>query len=129
MAEIAKGADRMSEPEYKHLRVRHKLDVAIVGFTTAYLQSEEDATKAGTELFDLVENQEVTKMVLSFDGVRFVSSSMLAQVIKLHKALAKAKGKLRLCTLSPTVRDVLRASQLDKMLDVYDDEAAALVKF
>ena len=118
----------MSEPEYKQLRVRHKLDVAIVGFTTAYLQSEEDATKAGTELFDLVENQEVTKMVLSFDGVRFVSSSMLAQVIKLHKALAKAKGKLRLCHLSPMVRDVLRASQLDKMLEVYDDEAAAMVK-
>lgn len=119
----------MSQPEYTHIRVRHKLDVAIVGFATAYLQSEDDATKASAELFNLVEEQEVTKMVLSFDGVRFVSSSMLAQVIKLHKALAKAKGKLRLCTLSPTVRDVLRASQLDKMLDVYDDEAAALLKF
>ena len=119
----------MSQAEYKQIRVRHKLDVAIVGFTTAYLQSEDDAAKAGAELFNLVEEQEVTKMVLSFDGVRFVSSSMLAQVIKLHKVLAKAKGKLRLCSLSSTVRDVLHASQLDKMLDVYEDEAAALVKF
>jgi len=119
----------MSETDYKQIRLRHKLDVAIVGFTTAYLQSEEDATKTGAELFSLIEDHEVTKMVLSFDGVRFVSSSMLAQVIKLHKALAKNKGKLRLCSLSPTVRDVLHASQLDKMLDVYDDEAAALTKF
>ena len=118
----------MSDHEYKHIRVRHKLDVAIVGFTTAYLQAEEDATKAGSELFHLVEDQEVTKMVLSFDGVRFVSSSMLAHVIKLHKLLSKGKGKLRLCTLAPTIRDVLRASQLDKMLDIYEDEAAALVK-
>jgi anti-sigma B factor antagonist len=68
-------------------------------------------------------------MILSFDGVRFVSSSMLAQVIRLHKTLAKAKGKLRLCALVDPVRDVLRASQLDKMLDVHQDEAEALVKF
>jgi anti-sigma B factor antagonist len=119
----------MEPSEYKQIRVRYKLDVAIVGFITPYLQTEEDVNKATAELFDLVENHEVLKMILSFDGVRFVSSSMLAQVIRLHKTLAKAKGKLRLCALANPVRDVLRASQLDKMLDVQTDEAAALVKF
>lgn len=119
----------MKQSEYKHIRVRHKLDVAIVGFATPYLQSEEDVNHASAELFDLVENHEVLKLILSFDGVRFVSSSMLAQVIRLHKTLAKAKGQLRLCALSNPVRDILHASQLDKMLDVHADEAAALVKF
>lgn len=119
----------MQPSEYKHIRVRYKLDVAIVGFITPYLQSEEDVNHASAELLDLVENHEVLKMILSFDGVRFVSSSMLAQVIRLHKTLARAKGHLRICALANPVREVLRASQLDKMLDVYADEAAALVKF
>jgi anti-sigma B factor antagonist len=119
----------MSQDTSSNLFVRRVGDVTIVGFASAYLQNEDVATRTGAELFKLVEGKDGPKLVLSFDGVRFVSSSMLAQVIKLHKTVTKAKGRLRLCSLEPTVRDVLHASQLDRMLEVYNDEAAALAKF
>ncbi|MGE3820064.1 MAG: STAS domain-containing protein [Isosphaeraceae bacterium] len=111
------------------LVIRRKAGVNVVGFTNPYLQSEEASTKAGEALMALIEGKEEPKLILSFDGVRFVSSSMIAQVVRLHKAVAKAKGKLRLCGLLPAVRDVLHASHLDRLLDVHDDEASALKDF
>jgi anti-sigma B factor antagonist len=66
---------------------------------------------------------------LTFSGVRFLSSSMLAEVVRLHKNLAKVKSKLRVCSLEPALREVVRASQLDKLFEVFDDEASALDKF
>ena len=119
----------MPEDEHQYLRRRWIGDILVVGFTSPYLQTEDVVERVGAQLFGLLEEGNPTKMVLSFDGVRFVSSSMLAQVIKLHKTLVKSKGKLRVCGLVPAIRDVLRASQLDKLLDVHQDETAALAKF
>jgi anti-sigma B factor antagonist len=119
----------MAQESAQHLQYRTTGGVTVVGFTSPYLQAEGDIEKVGAELVDLVDAQGHTKIVLSFLGVRFVSSSMLAQVVNLHKKLAKAKGKLRVCCLAPPIKEVLKASQLDKMLEVCEDEAAALNKF
>jgi anti-anti-sigma factor len=116
-----------SPPQYIHFR--NIGGVAVVGFPTAYLQAEDAIEKVGAELLELVEERGFTKVILSFDGVRFVSSSMLAQMVKLHKRLSKLNGKLRICSLNPSVQEVLRHSHLDRLLDVQPDEAAALQKF
>ena len=111
------------------LNVRYVGGVTIVSFATPYLQAEDAIEKVGDQLFELAGDQGPTKILLSFDGVRFVSSSMLAQVVKLHKQLVKAKGRVRLCSVTPSMREVLKASQLDKLMEVFDDEKAALAKF
>ena len=111
------------------LVVRRKSGVNVVGFTNPYLQSEESAARAGDAIMELIEWKEAPKLILSFDGVRFVSSSMIAQVVRLHKEVAKKKGRLRLCGLTPAVRDVLHASHLDRLLDIHDTEAHALENF
>lgn len=119
----------MSHETTEHLQLTFLHGVAIIHITTPYLQTEDLTEAVGSELIGLVEKWECTKVLLTFDGVRFVSSSMLAQVLKLHKRLAKTKGHVRICGLNPTLRDVLRASQLDRLLEVYDDDKSALAKF
>ena len=119
----------MSQDSTEHLHLNFVNGVAIISFTTPYLQAEDAIEKVGNELFDLVKKWDCSKVLLTFDGVRFVSSSMLAQVVKLHKTLAKTKGRVRLCSLTPALREVLKASQLDRLLEVFDDETAALAKY
>jgi len=119
----------MSQDSTEHLQLRFDHGVAILSFSTHYLQSEEMIEKVGAELLELVENYECTKVLLTFEGVRLISSAMLAQVLKLHKRLAKKKGRVRVCGLNPTIREVLRASQIDRLLEVYDDTKAALTTF
>lgn len=119
----------MSQDAPGHVQYRTDKGVTVVGFVSPYLQAEADIEKVGAELFDLVEKKGLTKLVLTFHGVRFVSSSMLAQVVKLQKVVTKAGGRLRLCSLSPQLLEVVHKSHLDKLLDVAEDEAAALTKF
>ncbi len=102
--------------------------MAIVSFTTPYLQTEDVIEKVGEELTDLAEVQGYNKLIVSFDGIRFASSSMLAQIFKLHKKTSKSKGWLKLCCVTPTLKEVLRASQLDKLLEVHETEEAAIAK-
>ncbi|AGA31430.1 STAS domain-containing protein [Singulisphaera acidiphila] len=119
----------MPQDTTEHLQLTFVNGVAVISITTHYLQAEDVIETVGEELLELVEKWECTKVLLTFEGVRFVSSSMLAQVMKLHKRLAKTKGHLRICGLNPMLRDVLRASQLDRLLEVYDDDKLALTKF
>jgi len=109
------------------LRIRRDGFTIIVGIVHPYLQSEDEVAKVSAELLALVEGKQYPKLVLTFDGVRFVSSSMLGHLVQLQKTIVKAKGKLRICALPPALRDILKASQLDKMFDIYDNEDAALV--
>ena len=119
----------MSAEPSTHLRVLKRNGVAIVSFLTPYLQTEEVIQSVGEELFLLVEEEGFTKVLLSFSGVRFLSSSMLAQMVKLQKKLAKVGGRLRLSNLPQAMKEVMHSSHLDKMLEVFDDEPAALAKF
>ena len=119
----------MSQETAPHLHYRTDKGVTIVGFASPYLQSEADIETVGAELRDLVETKGLTRLVLTFQGVRFVSSSMLAQLAQLQKAVSRAGGKLRLCSLGPSLLEVLHKSHLDRLFDVATDETAALNKF
>lgn len=119
----------MSVESNSHLRIFRKSGVAIVSFLTPYLQTEEVIQAVGEELSKVVEDEGFTKILLSFNGVRFLSSSMLAQMVKLQKKLTKVKGRVRVSTLPPAMKEVMRVSQLDKMIEVFDDETTALETF
>jgi anti-sigma B factor antagonist len=119
----------MPQESTQNLHLNFVNGVAVISFATPYLQTEDAIAKVGAELFELADRWDFTKVLITFEGVRFVSSSMLAQVVKLHKQLAKTKGKVRLCVTNPSLREVLRASQLDRLMEVFDDEKAALAKF
>jgi anti-sigma B factor antagonist len=118
----------MSNDPPRQIRFRNIGGVAVVGFPTPYLQAEDAIEKAGAELIDLVEGRGFAKVVVSFDGVRFVSSSMLAQLVKLHRRVSKANGVLRLCCLNPALLEVLRHSHLDRLFEIHENEAAAMQK-
>jgi anti-sigma B factor antagonist len=119
----------MAQDAAKHIQYHTDKGVTVVGFNSPYLQAEADIEQVGRELFDLVETKGLNRIVLTFQGVRFMSSSMLAQVVKLQKLVSKAKGRLRVCALAPPLLEVVQKSHLDKLLDVVPDEQAALNKF
>ena len=66
------------------------------------------------------------KVVLDFQGVDLISSSLLGKLILLQRRIDATGGKLRLCELSPTVQSVFRTSNLDRLFAIDRDRAAAL---
>jgi anti-sigma B factor antagonist len=119
----------MSQETRQHLRVRVENGVAIVGFVDTYLQSTDIVQETSEQIFNLIKTNGYQKMVLHFDGVRFLSSEMIAEIVKVHRRMAQFKGRLRLCGLAPTLRDVFRVSQLDRLLEIFETEKEAMAKF
>lgn len=68
----------------------------------------------------------VPHIVLNFGQVTYVNSSNLADLIRLHKALAGRGRHLRLCSLPDDVWQVMMVTGLDKILRFAPDPLTAL---
>ena len=112
-----------------HLRVQVVKGVAIVGFLDTYLQATDVIKETSDQLLELVRVNDYEKVLLNFEGVRFLSSEMIAVVLKFHRRMVQYKGHLRLCGLAPNLRDIFRVSQLDKLLNIFDTDKDALAKY
>jgi anti-anti-sigma factor len=64
--------------------------------------------------------------VLNFSGVRYISSSHLAQLIRLRKALGDAGKQLLLCSVNDNLWSVFLMSGLDRVFRFAPDPLTAL---
>ncbi len=71
----------------------------------------------------------VQRVVADLSHFDAIPSVLLGRVLRLHRVLDQAGGRLKLCSLSPKVRIALEATNLDAVFDICDDEASALASF
>ena len=69
------------------------------------------------------------KMLLNFEGVKFMGSAMLGKLITLNKHCKDAGVNLKLCGIDPQIMQVFRMTKLDKVFHIFDDEERALAGF
>ena len=112
------------------LTTRDEGEVVVVNLTEARVLDEENIRKIGDELLNMAMAAAADKKLLvNFRQVRFMSSSMIGQVVRLHKRCKADKIRLKLCNISGEIKEVFRITGLVKLLDIHDDEAEALEAF
>lgn len=116
--------------KYEYLTLKILDGVAVVSFLdTAALMEGDRVDKLAKELFDLIDEKKFTKVLLNLYNTGYMSSAMLAQLVRLHRKMQAVKGKVRLCALRPPIIDAFRVSQFDKLFEIFPDEPSALKKF
>jgi anti-sigma B factor antagonist len=117
-----------AEPDGQpHVRAKVIERTMLVRFVNADFFFEESAVRAlGDELERLIEEEGHTRLLLNFAGVQHLSCAALGRLVVLQRKLAPARGGIRLCGLNPLLQDMLRLTRLDRVFDVYTDEAEAL---
>jgi anti-sigma B factor antagonist len=119
----------MSMADYQYIAYKNVDGVAVVSFMETVSMFDTDKVKdVGLELMDLVESKRYTKLVLNLSNARFVSSAMLANLVKLNRKIHELKGWIRLCSLRPVIMDAFKVSNFDRIFDIFPDEATALNK-
>ncbi|MCK5379530.1 MAG: STAS domain-containing protein [Acidobacteria bacterium] len=68
-------------------------------------------------------------VVLDFKGVSRIDSSGLGELVAAHKKLGSLGGNLSLMNMSGKLLDVVGASQIVSILDVFGSEEEALTSF
>lgn len=120
----------MALAEYEFIRVRYLEGIAVVSFPETMSMFEGDKVQAvANELSDLVDSRKEPRILLNLSNAHFMSSAMLANLVKLHRKIQTARGRLRLCELRPVILDAFKVSRFDKIFEIFPDEASALKKF
>ena len=87
-----------------------------------------DSPEAGAYLDELIA-EGTTQILLNLAGVDFVASTGLRVILATGKKLMAAGGKLVICGLNPTVKEVFRMSGFSQMFTVLETEAEGLAAF
>ena len=119
----------MSSPDFQHLRLSMVKDVAVVEIRTKDLQGPMLAQDLGTELALVTAQEWARRLLVDFRRVTYVSSTGFAALFKLLSR-ARAEGReVKLCGMGNGVRLGAEIIGLQKLVEIHDDEAAALRTF
>ena len=69
------------------------------------------------------------RLILDFQKVQFMSSSMLGKLVQIHKKCKEFKVKLKLSSIDGEILQVFKITKLDKLFDIESDEVAARKAF
>ncbi len=69
------------------------------------------------------------KFIFDFSKTGFISSFVIATVISFYKELRSHGGQLKVCSLSPEARGVMKLTKLDEIIKVYDTEWDAICSY
>lgn len=103
--------------------------VTVVSFQNASIIDMPTVQSIGEEIYALVDQQALKKIVLDFEPVRFLSSQMLGVLISLQKKAKTINGRVIICGLRPELHKVFQIMKLEKVLEFAADEAGAMKKF
>lgn len=71
----------------------------------------------------------VSRCILDFSGVEYISSGGLRSLLALSRALSKSNSRLKLCGLNPFVTEVFEVSRFSGLFEIHADERAALAAY
>jgi len=105
-----------------------KGDVMVLTFTPANIdQSNVDSLLE--QMMREIETGTCRGFLLDFRNVQYISSIVLGNFVLFRKQLEEAGQKLKLCNLSPIVRNLFKITKLDHLFTISNDLDKALEPF
>jgi len=90
------------------------------------LASEPDLGEELLNVIEMVSGREDQDVVVDFADVDIVTSSSIAKLLKLRKALASHGRRLVLSSVSPKTKNIFVVTGLDNVFEFVDDSFCAL---
>jgi len=78
------------------------------------------------QILDRLVSRGQLRVLIDLAGVPSLDSSDLGRLIRCHISIRQAGGRVRLCNLSPRVRDLMRLTRLETVLELHETEGEAL---
>src|SRR5262245_59288461 len=113
----------MSEAQVSQTLEREDFgDVTVLRVKVPTLTSDEPTEALFRQAASVVEDAGRTRLVLNLDGVVFLASAGLGQLVTLMRKVRSAGGRLVLCKVIRNIEELLRITHLADILLVYADE-------
>ena len=114
----------MSQELSPHFRLE-----TINGITVVHFLDQKIVTEANDQLSALVEKEEHRQLLLNFSHLKVLSSIAIAKLVSLQQKVSGSQGKLKVCCVNPNLLELLQYVGLDRYIDIYETQEAALRAF
>ena len=104
-------------------------DVLVVYFNDAQILDESKIQQISEELMAVLGKCPSNKLLLNFNQVKFMSSSVLGRLVHLSKKCKTERIDLKLCNIAPEIMEVFKITRLNKVFEIHDDEQTAITAF
>ena len=118
----------MMQEEPEVVQVTDRDGVKLVRIVSSAILREGEVESLGRALLVLAEVPG-RRVVLSFLGVRHLTSLVLGKLIHVHKRLAESGGELRLADIDPHIYEVFAITHLDRLFRIFEREDEAVASF
>lgn len=103
--------------------------VTVASFADSELTEEYVLEEVSDQLHSLADHLALSQVVLNFGEVKFMSSMMMAVLLKFQRKVTGAGGLVKLCCIAPSLRQIFKIMGFDKLFQIYDQESDALDSF
>lgn len=77
-----------------------------------------DISRFGSEIMDYVTSHPGVNLLLNFEQVHFLSSTVVNELLRVHNAVRSLQGTLRLCALNRNVHALFKLTGFDRTFDI-----------
>ncbi len=108
------------------VEIEKKDDLSIVTFGSSSLGAVSGIEEISRALRKHVDTDKPAKLVIDFNGVRFLSSQMLGLMVDMWRRLGSYQGQMALSGIDPKISRVFRITNLDRLFDFYETSDQAV---
>jgi anti-anti-sigma factor len=109
-------------PNEPAITVGYGTDVTIATFNELSIVDEQQIRNIETELLAIIAGNDEKQLILDFQNVEFMSSAFLGLLVRVHKRVIEAGGRLQLYNLDPRIRKVFEITRLTKIFEIVNAE-------
>lgn len=113
----------------EHFDVQEAGDIAIVRITRRRILDSTTIEEIKKQLFEMVEKENCTRMLIDIGLVEFMSSLMLNGLILLEKKIRSRSGRLVLCGMKREIYEVFVITRLHQFFYIKDTKEEGLRDF
>jgi anti-anti-sigma factor len=101
-------------------------NIRIAILTDAKIMGEDASLDVARELTQLVNDMSEKSLVLNLHKVQFMASAMIGKLVLIRNRCKARNINFSLCSLSGNVAEAIGLVRLEKIVDLFDDEACAI---
>ena len=109
-----------------HLVTRREGDVLIIGFLRADVIDIDYIRCAGEELDALVNAENPPRLIIDFEGVRYLSSPALSLLVSLSADVTARSGDLRIANVADEVYAMFKLAKIPELIETHRTMASAV---
>jgi anti-anti-sigma factor len=119
----------MPAPAASRLTLETIGGVTVVAFNDSEIVDDYTLNAVRDELFKLVDEKKLTRIVLNLGKIRKYSTQFLGNLLGLKARLMKAGGAMKLCGIAPNLMDAVRILRIEREFDIFPEEQSAVDAF